>query len=45
MRESIFLNKNEMVYFYEVDVEIGPGAGDFFTPPKRYVHRPAPHLL
>jgi DNA-binding transcriptional regulator LsrR (DeoR family) len=29
MRESIFLNKNEMISFYWVDVEIGRGAGDF----------------
>jgi hypothetical protein len=29
MRESIFLNKNEMVSFYWVDVEIGRGGGDF----------------
>jgi hypothetical protein len=29
MRESVFLNKNEMVSFYSVDVEIGRGAGDF----------------
>jgi hypothetical protein len=29
MRESIFLNKNEMVFFYWVDVEIERGAGDF----------------
>jgi hypothetical protein len=27
MRESIFLNKNEIVTFYWVDVEIGRGAG------------------
>jgi hypothetical protein len=29
MRESIFLNENEMVFFYWVDVEIGREAGDF----------------
>jgi hypothetical protein len=29
MRESIFLNKNEMVSFYWVNVEIGRGAGNF----------------
>jgi hypothetical protein len=29
MRENIFLNNNEMVSVYWVDVEIGPGAGDF----------------
>jgi hypothetical protein len=32
MRESIFFNKNEMVSFYWVDLEIGRGAGTFFTP-------------
>jgi hypothetical protein len=36
MRESIFLNKNEMVYFYYVDVEIGPGARDFLY--TLYIH-------
>jgi hypothetical protein len=30
MRENIFLNKNEMVSFYWVDVEIGRGTA--FTP-------------
>jgi hypothetical protein len=29
MRESTFLNKNEMVSFFWVDVEIGRMAGDF----------------
>jgi hypothetical protein len=29
MRESIFLNKNEMVSFDWVDMEIGRGVGDF----------------
>jgi hypothetical protein len=29
MKESVFLNKNEMVSFDWVDVEIGRGAGDF----------------
>jgi hypothetical protein len=32
MEESIFLNKNEMVSFYWVDVEIGREPGPFFTP-------------
>jgi hypothetical protein len=32
MRESLFVNENEMVSFYLVDVEIGRGPGTFFTP-------------
>jgi hypothetical protein len=32
MRESIFLNKTEMVSFSWVDVEIGRGGGDFLYP-------------
>jgi hypothetical protein len=34
MREGIFLNKNEMVSFSWVDVDIGRGPGTFFTPLK-----------
>jgi hypothetical protein len=39
IRESIFLNKNEMVSFYWADVEIGWGAGLSLQAPGLSLHR------